>query len=624
MPTSATPTSRAPISRRPCSTGVDLSQATTTDIEQGGGTHSASEDESADKPELLHIDDPSVASHGDKGATAFLWDNAEDAEKSRLRVAVARPDVEFDGRAPALPIPSDLVLSSGIAAHKDGFATVALVERPGGVIASITTVDGHGKLVATASLKLGYTPAAKPVFRSEGGLLHIYGISREGPGIQIHRWEGGSELVAIHASRMPTARGFTSNRYPVLLTKGGIVAMVSTAGVGKPVRVPSTFPGRLCATCPIEGNGVGFAWLGRDELGLRFAAGLPEQAPEEERLLPKQAIGVLDINPTPDGAWVVFTQESSKASAPATAWAVQLPGGKPFRAPRGRGRRRDGRALRGRRPRRGREHARRLGLRDPALGRRLEARLEDWRLARRSGTAGGDRRSETRLSRTVGRRPRTLCPLGGVACRLVGGSSCSCSSRRRWPVDISRASTLRPSPCARRRRAPSGWRPPRGTPTRRLAPRSDRRRRSAPRSPRVSPSIVPSPGARRAWPGARRRRARGPSSVPSIGSGRGLARCSDVPPTGPERARIGHMDSVYSIASTAPGSSPSIRARVVPPKCAASHAGRSGAGHPREPARRRTPRDRVNVTWTEPAKPVGVLQPARILSGKRGRSAAAT
>jgi uncharacterized protein YjbI with pentapeptide repeats len=310
--------------------GVDLSKATTTDIEQGGGTHSESADADADKPELLHIDDPSVASHRDGKATAFLWDNAEDAEKSRLRVAVARPNVDFDGRAPALPIPSDLVLSSGVAAHKDGFATVALVDRPGGVIASVTTVDASGKLVATASLTLGDTPAAKPVDRTDNGLLHIYGISREGPGIQLHRWEGGPELLAIHASRQATARGFTSNRYPVLLTKGGTAMIVTTNGVGKPVRVPSSFPGRLCATCPIEGNGVGFAWLGRDELGLRFAAGLPDQAPEEEKLLPKQAIGVLDVNPAPEGAWVVFTQESSKASAPATAWAVQLPGGKPF------------------------------------------------------------------------------------------------------------------------------------------------------------------------------------------------------------------------------------------------------------------------------------------------------
>jgi uncharacterized protein YjbI with pentapeptide repeats len=311
--------------------GVDMSTAVTTDVEQGGGTRDADPDDVSDKPELLHIDDPSVASLvGPSQATAFLWDNAEDAEKSRLRVVVASPETTFDGRAPALPIPSDLVLSSGIAAHDGGFACVALVERPGGVVASITTVASDGKLLATSSLKLGYTPAAKPVFRSEGGLLHIYGISREGPGVQVHRWEGGTELQQIHASRMPTARGFTSNRYPVLLTKGGIVAIVTSSGVGKPVRVPGSFPGRLCATCPIEGGGVAFAWLGREERGLRFAAGLPEQAPEEERLLPKQAIGVLDVNPAPEGAWVVFTQESNEATSPSTAWAVMLPGGKPF------------------------------------------------------------------------------------------------------------------------------------------------------------------------------------------------------------------------------------------------------------------------------------------------------
>ena len=345
--------------------GVDLSKATTTDIEQGGGTHSTSADDAADKPELLHIDDPSVASHGDGGATAFLWDNAEDAEKSRLRVAVARPDVDFDGRAPALPIPSDLVLSSGIAAHKDGFATVALVERPGGVIASVTTVDATGKLVATASLKLGYTPAAKPVFRSENGLLHIYGISREGPGIQVHRWEGGPELAGhprlahadgarVHEQPLPGAPDEGWHRRDGVgerrrqagpraeLVSGTPVRDVPDRGERRRVRVARPRRARAAVR------------RGHPRASARRGTAPPEAGHRRARREPgtRGCLGRLHA-----GVEQGERARDCVGSAPSGRQAVP--------APRGRGRGRDGRALRGRRARRRGQHAGRNGLRHP-------------------------------------------------------------------------------------------------------------------------------------------------------------------------------------------------------------------------------------------------------------------
>jgi len=117
-------------------------------------------------------------------------------------------------------------------------------------------------------------------------------------------------------------------QHPTLLSKGGVLIQVGTHRLGEPMRAPAGFPGRACVACPTDG-GLALAWLPSAGKGFRFATARPGDAPEESQVLPKEDIGALDAVGTSDGAHVIFTREPTGPGETASAWVVELPGGKP-------------------------------------------------------------------------------------------------------------------------------------------------------------------------------------------------------------------------------------------------------------------------------------------------------
>jgi len=302
--------------------GVDLNSAVLAYAEIEAGTRNQ-----AEHGEIvpLQIEDACIAISGD--AVGVLWENDESG-RSRLRVLVGRMGETHDGRVLEVPLPTESVLSRTLVPSPEGFVVFVVVERPGGLVASVADVTRDGQMSPLRSIKLEYTPAAAPVIRLEEGVVNIYGISREGPGLQVHRLSGDT-LQRLHRSGMSTVRGFTGTLYPVVLSKGGVLVNLRPDGPGQPMRAPGAFPGRARAATPM-GTGLVLAWLEENSGGFRLAFVKPGEAPDEMRLLPKVAIGTLDMAEGGGRVWVAFTREDPRGRAPSQALALRLPEGEPI------------------------------------------------------------------------------------------------------------------------------------------------------------------------------------------------------------------------------------------------------------------------------------------------------
>lgn len=315
-------------------TRADLTEAVLDGVDKGTATFTFSE--AAPAPEEapvevnepvvpLRVEEPSLATSGDH--VALLWEN-EEPGGGVLRLLVAKLDAPAPDRALRVPVPADLALSRTIVPAPNGFTLVALVERPGGLVVNVADVGFNGRMGPMRSMKLGYTAAVRPIVRAEGGSVLIYGISREGPGLQVHKLEGDA-LVRQHASAMATVRGFAGAHHPVVLSKGGVLVLLGAGGPGQPMRAPAGFPGRSCAAAP-RGTGLVLTWAESEKSGFSLAFVKPGEAPDEMRLLPKLVLGAMDMTDIGGKVWVVFTREDPRGRAPSTAHAVRLPDGSPF------------------------------------------------------------------------------------------------------------------------------------------------------------------------------------------------------------------------------------------------------------------------------------------------------
>jgi hypothetical protein len=297
--------------------GVDLSEAQLEGEQLPGAAGST------EKVPLL-VDDPELA--GNKTGLAMMWENQEAGGTTRLRVAVGKLGARFDGSSFALPLPADLVLARALLARPKGYLAMALVERPGGVFATATEVGEDGAPTGSQTMRMPYRPAVRPLLRQDGADTLLFGIGRDGPALLVHKLGPGG-LEQLHASAMPTARGFVGNSDPIVLSKGGVVVRLERGGPGTPMRAPASFPGRTCAAC-LVGDGVALAWTTATEPGFRFALLRPGEPADEHRLLPKTIIGALDVAPAGDGAaWVIYTVEAEGAGDATRAHAMRLPDG---------------------------------------------------------------------------------------------------------------------------------------------------------------------------------------------------------------------------------------------------------------------------------------------------------
>jgi uncharacterized protein YjbI with pentapeptide repeats len=278
----------------------------------------------SDQPTDFHFEDVSAAVCG--GALGALWENDEDGQVMAIRVAVARPDEVFSGVAPALSAPADLTLARSLVAAERGFMAAVLVERPGGVSMELTEIGLDGAVGATRALRMEYRPAVRPVIIERDGGFIVYGLGRDGPTLFIHRYDGGEALERVFGARVSNARGFVGGRQPVMVTKGGVLQALTPAGLGAPLALPESFPGRAGAACQV-GDEVWLAWTPRGENGFRWAR-LGEGG-EEGRVSPKSGVTALDLAATGRGVLAVYAREEG-GMGQAGIWGCWLGQGPEF------------------------------------------------------------------------------------------------------------------------------------------------------------------------------------------------------------------------------------------------------------------------------------------------------
>jgi len=312
-----------------------LDDADLEDADLEGVVTGEAQSEGADELPAAEVAFEDVDGAVSGGAVSLLWENAEVSGRTRLRLISFPLGGTYDGTAPALKVPADLVLARALVPLPSGFAAVTFTERPAVVLLGVVEVSPMGDIGAVRSVELEYQPAVRPVVVADGDGFLIYGLARTGPTLFVHRWADGA-VERLFGSRTPTARGFVGRDDPLLLTKGGTVVPISREGLGEPRQAPEGFPGRLaaCATTP-EGPLV--AWTPRGENGFRWAVLTVAGRPESWRVSPKAGITALDLVTVEGEALAVYAKEDDGELSAAGAWGQRLPDGPPFRLHSGEG-----------------------------------------------------------------------------------------------------------------------------------------------------------------------------------------------------------------------------------------------------------------------------------------------
>ncbi len=262
------------------------------------------------------------------GVAGLLWDNHDAPGRSKLRVVTVPLDGEWDGRAPALTEPADLVVARALLPAAVGFEAVLFVRRPGGLVCRITEISPQGDVGATRSVACEVNPVVRPVFFEGNGARLMGALGRRGPSFQLHRLDEGG-FTPLMRKVLATARGFVGNLEPAVLCKGGVVYPVEIDGLGGASSVPDGFPGRAAASARCEGE-LFLTWTPRVGMGLRWALMQRGRPAQQGTLARDQVVANLDCIGVGDRVLVVWTQEGEDPDEPATLQGALLPGGRSF------------------------------------------------------------------------------------------------------------------------------------------------------------------------------------------------------------------------------------------------------------------------------------------------------
>jgi uncharacterized protein YjbI with pentapeptide repeats len=281
-------------------------------------------------PTELCIGDVLAAMKGEH--VAVLWENDSPNEALALCVSVFTARQKGARKIKVLPVPAELILARGLVAVTAGFVAVTLVDRPSGVVIGFTEVGLDGDLGITSVHALEYNLAVSPVVVAHEGAVLVYGLSRRGPGLFVHRYENGT-LERVHAEEAPTARGFVGSHPPVVVTKGGLLMPATVGGLSEPVSSPVGFPGRGAVAVELS-SGLGLAWLDTERAGVQWILG--EDASQRNGCVDHEVeVSNMDVVSTESGSdgggmMVAYTRESDGEMSPMGVWGCRLPGGAPF------------------------------------------------------------------------------------------------------------------------------------------------------------------------------------------------------------------------------------------------------------------------------------------------------
>lgn len=274
-------------------------------------------DEGEDAIEV-HVEDPSVAVSATH--VAVLWENADGEDVLSLRVAVCAHGAEWDGRALPVGVPGDTVIARALVARGSEFLALFFTDRRGvcDLVSVRVTTDGERQVLAAR--RLDYQPAVTPIVTTEGGRVYIYGIGRQGT-LSVHEWteDGLAERLRAPAG---TWRGFCSRHQPILLGKGGTMAVVRPDGIGPIQSVPRGFPGRLQGAATDGDDAIALMWTEKDTQGLRV-----HHAGATELLHGDADIAGVDLLSSRDGVTAAWVREEDEN----IPMVVRLPGGAPRR-----------------------------------------------------------------------------------------------------------------------------------------------------------------------------------------------------------------------------------------------------------------------------------------------------
>lgn len=290
----------------------------------------------------LLFSDVSIARNGD--AVAVVWENPEgeappppppvDGEEEQepeeprvLRFAVLRGGQWKTG---VVPVPGESVLDRQVVPWADGFRIVVTRSRPEGAALLTATLSVDGVLGTARAVSLGYDPAVRPVMRTDGGKLRMFGLARRGPTFVVHDLTEGDPRP-VRSDGASTARGFMKN-HPVLACKGGVVMPVAHTGPAGPRRTPETFPGTIATALPV-GDDVLALWAvkraGSVPGGMRFAVIGRRHAPKEEILGRKAGVVALGAIEGPEAASVYWVEAGQDGLGATVLMTCRLPGGEP-------------------------------------------------------------------------------------------------------------------------------------------------------------------------------------------------------------------------------------------------------------------------------------------------------
>lgn len=274
-------------------------------------------------------DDVSCAVVGD--TTTLLWPNPEGETSSSIRWQVWRGGARIAHGV--LPVSGASVLSHAALAYRGRFALVCLAERAGTASVLRWDVDLDGALTGPVTSPVGYEPSVLPVFRSDGERLWMWGLSRRGPSVCVHR-DDGEGMVRVGEHPWAQARGFIGRHRPVLMCKAGILMHLSESGIGSPLRAPDGFPSKVFAIAPVEERMVA-VWnaekAGRDKGGLRWRMLGERVAAEPEPLAVGVAATLLDALPDGECAWLAWCEPVDKKVCRVRMLRVPDGGGVAFR-----------------------------------------------------------------------------------------------------------------------------------------------------------------------------------------------------------------------------------------------------------------------------------------------------
>ncbi len=263
-----------------------------------------------------------------EGHAGLLWENRDESGRSRLRVVTVPREGSWDGRAPALPEPADLVVARALLPGPLGFQAVLFVKRPGGLICRITEISALGDVGATRTVACEAALSVRPAFSREGGQLLMATIGRRGPIFQLLRLEE-TGFQPVVRKPLPTARGFLGGLQPAVLCKGGVVLPVNADGLGSPASVPEGFPGRVASSARL-GDALFLAWAPKGKTGLQWAVIRPGRTPLRGSAARDAVVGSLDCVGHDDYVLLVWTQEGLEPGQPAELMGIRLPDGAPF------------------------------------------------------------------------------------------------------------------------------------------------------------------------------------------------------------------------------------------------------------------------------------------------------